>query len=112
MLKKAAFVSRTINQSDRRFSISSRRKSCFMSLLALLYDGHACLVHRWHSNNIHNILCRGNGFYLNTLRSGKIAEAQTLAISNLPSVVHCIRETSWNMSTSYVVNETEASYHN
>ena len=112
MLKEAAFVSRTINQSDRRFSISSRRKSCFMSLLALLYDGHACLVHRWHSNNIHIILCRGNGFYLNTLRSGKIAEAQILAISNIPSVVHCIRETSWNMSTSYVVNETEASYHN
>ena len=83
MLKEAAFVSRTINQSDRRFSISSRRKSCFMSLLALLYHGHACLVHRWHSNNIHNILYRGNGVYLNTLKSGKITEAQTLAISNL-----------------------------
>ena len=112
MLKEAAFVSRTINQSDKRFSISSRGKSCFMSLLALLYDGRACLVHRWRSNNIHNILCRGNGFYLNTLKSGKIGEAQTLAISNLPSVVHCIRETSWNISTSYVVNVTKASYHN
>ena len=82
-----------------------------MSLLALLYDGRACLVHRWRSNNIHNILCRGNGFYLNTLKSGKIAKAQTQAISNPPSVVLCIRETSWNIST-YVVNETEASYHN
>ena len=105
MLKEAAFVSRTVNQSYRQFSISSRGKSCFMKLLALVYDGNACLVHRWRSNNIHNIFCRGNGFYLNTLKSGKIAEAQTVAISNLPSLVHCIRETSWNISISYVIKQ-------